>query len=183
MNAWRGFQGVLVSVRLQRKLLTKILKVTIMSVPAKTNTTRKSVVITLWASLTKCQTITFPGMLHKQGNKSCPGTDVHVCVTNIHICEIAKKTQELHIEGKQCVSSGKVKTTITMWVSLTKYQIITFIMNVSDEWSPLTSSSPKYNITSMEYSSNKWHWNCDKMLEHVLKEQNNRGRLMQSWSQ
>jgi hypothetical protein len=44
-------------------------------------------------------------------------------------------------------------------MSPTKYQIITFIMNVSDEWSPLTSSSPKYNITSMEYSSNKWHWN------------------------
>jgi hypothetical protein len=70
-------------------------------------------------------------MLHKQDNKSCPGTDVHVCVTNIHICEIAKKTQELHIEGKHCDSSGKVKTTVT--ISPTKYQIITFIMNVSDE--------------------------------------------------
>jgi hypothetical protein len=56
-----------------------------------------------------------------------------------HIYDIAEKTPQQHFGGSRCVSSSKSRTkstrisvVITLWVSLTKYQIINFMNNTSD---------------------------------------------------
>ncbi len=63
--------------------------------------------------------------------------------TNQHSCKITEKTPEQHFEGNYHVCSRQTETNttrmtvvITLWVSLTKYQTINFIMN-SCEWLPL----------------------------------------------
>jgi len=67
---------------------------------------------------------------------------VHItCKSRTIICmnEIAEKNPQIHVEGIHYVDSSQSKTNrkrkivvITMWVSLTKCQTMTFILNGSD---------------------------------------------------